>query len=65
MKYYLIVEPTDDYMTPVYTILSEQEIIEQYFESWALRMYAKGLHSRVNRSNCIAEWVMVHWAREL
>ena len=68
MKYYTIVEPDDRDGSPVYETLSEQEILDQYWDYWYGRMCQKfgKEHVDVNytKQDCIDHWVIVHWAWE-
>lgn len=66
MKYYTYVEPTSETdMTPVYHTLSEDEIIETYWDHFIKNIKKMGLsEDSVTRWDCIDTWVVVHWAWE-
>lgn len=67
MKYYEIVEPySETDSTPVFTVLSEQEIIDSYYVISALLFLT---HERLGyvptKEQVIDEFIVVHWAEEL
>lgn len=64
MKYWTIVEPGDDDSTPVYSTLSEEEILKYYFDYWSSRMKSIGKNNEITPDNCIYDWCVVHWAWE-
>lgn len=68
MKYWTIVEPGDDGVSPVYETLSDQEILDQYWDYWYGRMCEKFGKDHVDatytKQDCIDDWVVVHWAWE-
>lgn len=64
MKFYTIVEPGDDGTTPVYSTLSEHEILAEYFDYWSRRMKEVGKKDEINTQSCIEDWCIVHWAWE-
>lgn len=62
MKYFEMVEPyspTDS--TPVFIILSEDEIIKEYSDYCCL-MYLTRLGYLPTREQIIDDWCIVHWA---
>lgn len=66
MKYYTYAEPTSATdSTPIYHTLSEDEIIEEYWDH-----FIEGIKKRGGDPNtyckwdCIDTWVVVHWAWE-
>jgi hypothetical protein len=68
MKYWTIVEPGNDGVSPVYTTLSEQEILDQYWDHWYGMMCKKYGKEEVDakwcKQDCIDDWVVVNWAWE-
>lgn len=64
MKYWTIVEPGDDGSTPVYSTLSEEDILKEYFDYWSNRMKSIGKNNEITPDNCIYDWCVVHWAWE-
>lgn len=69
MRYWTIVTPTSgEDSTPIYETLSDDEIIEQYWDYWSSRMIAKyGLEEfekNWSKKECIEDWVIIHWAWE-
>jgi hypothetical protein len=70
MRYWTIVTPTSaEDNTTIYETLSDDEIIEQYWDYWSSRMIAKYggeefQKSWCNKQDCIDDWVAIHWAVE-
>lgn len=67
MRYYEIVEPySAKDSTPVYTILSEQQIIDENYYWMALKYLT---HERLGyiptKEQVIEEFIVVHWATEI
>lgn len=63
MKHYTISylsESNED----VTEILSEDQIIESYWNYWSKKMIEKfgENHPEITRENCINDWIVVHWA---
>lgn len=46
-------------------ILTEEEIIEQYFEYWSGRMKEVNKEHLISRENCIDDFILVNWAIEI
>lgn len=63
MRYWTIVEPNDNDI-PVYTTMSENEILEEYFDYWSNKMKSVGKHNLISPENCIYDWCVIHWAWE-
>ncbi len=68
MKYYEMVEPlsgTDT--TPVFNILSEDEIVDSTYGDYCCLSYL--IHPNLGylptREQIIEDWVIVHWAGEI
>jgi hypothetical protein len=64
MKYYSIVFP-GQYGQHVEEIWSEKQILNSYFPYWTERMVAAGHGDRVNETDCLEDWKVVHWAVEV
>lgn len=71
MKYWKIVYPKDPEngdFTPEYITLSDQEILDQYWDHWYDQMCKKFSKEEVDakwtKQDCIDDWVIVHWAWE-
>lgn len=68
MKYWTYVELGDDGVSPVYETLSDQEILDRYWDYWYGRMCEKFGKDHVDatytKQDCIDDWVVVHWAWE-
>jgi hypothetical protein len=52
----------DENGNPVYTTLTETEILEQYFGFWSTEMRKRGKGKQISHQNCIEDWVIVQWA---
>lgn len=48
--------------TPVEHRLTEAEILAQYFPYWSSEMQRLGRTADISAENCLADWVVVHWA---
>ena len=69
MRYWTIVTPdNDEDSTPIYETLSEDEIIEQYWDYWSGRMITKygeeEFQKNWSKQDCIDDWTILHWAWE-
>lgn len=69
MRYWAYIEPTSETdSTPILTTMSDQEIIEQYWEWWYDKMCKKYGKEHVDANfvklDCIDDWVTTHWAWE-
>lgn len=64
MKYYSYVEPTDDELSVNKVVMSEDEILSQYWDYWCDRMREVGRAEFINRDTCIEDWCTVHWATQ-
>lgn len=74
MKYYSYNEydpdsPLADHTGGYVVTLSEEEILNQYWDYWYGRMCQKFGKDEVddiyNKQDCIDDWVVVHWAWEV
>jgi len=64
MKTYTFVQPGEDGITPEWITLSEDQIIDEYWNYWSGQMKKVGKESEINRENCIYDYCVVHWATE-
>jgi hypothetical protein len=62
MKYYSYVEPLDDEMNPATIVMSEKEILAEYYDYWCTRMREVGKEDEISEQKCIEDWCIVHWA---
>lgn len=66
MKHYEMVEPySSTNSTPVWNILSEDEIVNSTYGDYCCLMYLTRLGYIPTREQIIEEWCVVHWAGEL
>lgn len=67
MKYYSVAYPDEDGNDVVET-LSEQDILDEYWEYWSSRMIKKYgqeyFDTTFSVKECIEDWIVVHWAWE-
>lgn len=49
----------------VVEILTEDQIIEQYFPYWSGKMREVGKADLISRELCIEDWCTVHWAMKV
>ncbi len=72
MRYYSYIEPRDpengDFSAETVT-LSEQEILDYYWDYWYNAMCKKHSKETVDKeytqTECIRDWITVHWAWEV
>ena len=64
MKTYKYTVP-DHNMQLVTIILTEAEILEQYYPSWVDKMRKVGRGHLISNKKCIKDWVVEHWAEEV
>jgi len=65
VKTYTFVQPGEDGITPEYTSLTEQEILDEYWEYWVGKQHEVGIKEHlINRERCIEDFCVVHWAWE-
>ncbi len=59
----------DEYDNPVIEILTDDDIIAQYWNHWYDRMCKKFgkevVDSNYTKEDCIYDWTVVHWAWEV
>ena len=67
MKYWTICYPDNEDNT-VYETLSEDEILQQYWDYWYGKMCEKfgkeHVDANYSKQDCIEDWCIVHWAWE-
>ena len=44
------------------TVLTEDELIERYWDYWCEQMRKVGKEDLISRENCIEDFIVVHWA---
>ena len=69
MRYYRYIEPRDpvnDDFSPEIITLSEQDVLDSYWNYWYTNMCNKYGKETVNRdytkNHCLQDWCVVHWA---
>lgn len=66
MKLYSFVEPSVHCDHPVTRIVSEEDIIREYFPYWSRDCFNKGVDpEKITVENCIEQFLAVHWAQEI
>ena len=45
-----------------YSVISEAEILKQFFPEWSQQMEEMGREDEINEQNCIEEWVTYYSA---
>jgi hypothetical protein len=65
MKYYKYVQPGEDGVTPEWFILSEEQILDNYWLYYKLQMAKVEKEDLISKENCIENWVIIHWAWEV
>jgi hypothetical protein len=56
------VEPGADGLTPVYTTLTDEQILTHYWPWWSAQMLRAGKLLCATEACCIEDFVVVHWA---
>lgn len=65
MKYYSYVEPSEfNELEATKFVLSEEEILKDYWDYWCDRMKEAGKAEEINKKNCIDDFCAIHWATE-
>ena len=66
MRYWTIVYPDQNSLGEEYThweTLSDQDILDQYWTYWYVRMIEKNQGvDKLTSEQCIQDWCIVHWA---
>ena len=44
--------------------VSEQQILESFYDFWVEKMKKIGKESLISKEKCIEDWVTIHWAWE-
>lgn len=66
MKYYTYTEYDGEDNPEKDIVLSEKEILDQYFPHWLSMMAKAGKNLPPNAEQiCIDDWVVVNWAQEV
>ena len=59
-------EPADESATSSVTIVvTEEEIIRDYYPWWKAKMESLGRHDKISHENCIEDFVIINWAEEV
>jgi hypothetical protein len=58
------VEPGPD-LEPVYITMTEDEILDTFWDYWVSQMQRVGKLPMVTEANCIEDYVVVHWAEKV
>jgi hypothetical protein len=64
MKCYEIAYP-DELGNDVVEVLTEDEIIAQYYTYWSTKMIQNCPGEAITRERCIEDWCVVHWATQV
>jgi hypothetical protein len=56
VQYWRYQDPDGEY------VMSEDQILAEYFEWWSVGMRRIGKAEQINHRNCIEDWAVVHWA---
>lgn len=64
MKCYEIAYPDED-GNDIVEVLTEDEIITQYYTYWSTKMIQNCPGAAITRERCIEDWCVVHWATEV
>lgn len=63
MKYYSYIEPDDSQeMHPVTIVMSEKEILDDYYDYWCEQMRKVGKEDEISEQKCIEDFCVIHWA---
>lgn len=65
MKYYAYNEYDEDEGIKPPIVVSEQQILNEYWLYWKNQMKALGRENLISKKNCIDDWIMVNWAWEV
>lgn len=61
VKYYSYVEPEEE-MFPSFIVMSEKEILDEYYDYWCSKMREVGKEEEISQQKCIEDWCVIHWA---
>lgn len=62
MKYYSFVEPGETELEVTKIVMSEEEILAQYWDYWCTKMKEVGYVDLIDKQTCIEDWCTLHWA---
>ena len=63
MKTYCYVEPDIDGISPIKQCLTEEEILDRYWEYWSKKGFERGEYTPlITFESCIDDWVVINWA---
>jgi len=60
MRIFVFYEPEDRVI-----VLSEDEIIDEYYPFWQERLKSQGKDYLISYDNCIEDWKVIHYAFEI
>jgi hypothetical protein len=60
--YYPAKHPTLDINLDVAETLSEEQILDEYWEYWKGRMTEVNKTELISKERCIEDWCVTHWA---
>ena len=62
MRRWEYVEPSEDGNSAVWTIMTDKEILDFYWEYWCSQMHKVGRGHLINEEDCILDFAVIHWA---
>lgn len=62
MRRWEFVEQGEDGITAVWTIMSDKEILDYYWDYWSKQMHRVGRGHLINEEDCILDFATIHWA---
>jgi len=70
MRVFRYYEPSDDGRTPIEIIMTEDDILNEYFEYWKnsiIEVKGEDFFNNIKnkKSECITDWQIVTWADEI
>ena len=63
-KYYSYNEIDLDPLNESIVTVSEQQILDSFYDFWVEKMKKIGKESLISKEKCIEDWVTIHWAWE-
>ena len=63
-KYYSYNEIDLDPLNESIVTVSEQQILDSFYNFWVEKMKKVGKESLISKEKCIEDWVTIHWAWE-
>lgn len=64
MKYYSYVEPGDNDFEVTKIVMSEDEILKDYWDYWCNCMKEVNKADEIKKETCIEDFCTIHWATE-